>query len=286
MGACCQPRPPGALSIPRKHRSCQSHGLGHKQAGHEKYYVTQRWSSDDGYHLKGEPCPTLKLHPEHVQPKNKHLERLNSEQEEIPTKDSAYKVAEQHHYSALVSPNLSSALWFSVRLQIETQKQGQLLTAKCQQPVNHWAPQALCYPSISSSSTVHPQHSCTRDLPLLPLLATGHALGHKTENLLLPLVCIPQDTAPAYVKHFLPYLPISPQQPQLGFLVLCLLCAPTVRGQLCSQAQDPRDTSIPPSLARGGEASADLSATQYALQLWQGSGRLSVVPAAAVQLYP
>lgn len=63
MGACCLPRTPGALSIPRKHRSYQSHGLRHKQAGHEKYCVTQHWSSDDGCHHKGELSPALKLHP-------------------------------------------------------------------------------------------------------------------------------------------------------------------------------------------------------------------------------
>lgn len=57
--------------------------------------------------------------------------------------------------------------------------------------------------------------------------------------------------------------------------------------RLRGQDRDPRRSLPPPQPeASGGEASADLSATRSALQLWQGSGRLSAVPAAAVQPYP
>lgn len=139
---------------------------------------------------------------------------------------------------------------------------------------------------ISSSSTGHPQHSCTRDLSLLHLLATGHALGHETENPLLPLVCISPGCCSCPCQAFsYPVFPSLPSSHSQGSLCSASSVLP-VRGQLCGQTQDPRDTSISLSLARGGEASPDLSATRSALQLWQGSGRLSAVPAAAVQLYP
>jgi len=95
-------------------------------------------------------------------------------------------------------------------------------------------------------------------------------VGQETDNPLLPLVCTPQDAAPAYAKHSLPCLPTSPLQPQPGYPALCLPCALPQLG-VSSLTRTPTDASTPPPHLKQAEEKRVLTCQRHDLP--SSSGR-------------
>lgn len=178
---------------------------------------SQRWSSDDGCPPKGQPSPALKLQPGARPAPSTTLgePRLGATRNPPQRTTRAEQQSSTAPSSALGLSSVLSALGFSDRLQIQIQKQGQLLSTR-KTSARHLSPCGLL-PSVLlaaqfSLSTAPPGG----DPSPLRSLAAGQTPGQETDNPLLPSVCIPQDAAAAYAKRSLPCLPISPLQPQPG----------------------------------------------------------------------